>query len=319
VGREVWGTFSVEDHMHERAFVNEVLLYDRLVLPVPPKAEPAERTRWTQNDWDPDRQDRLRAILRSADLVREVDWDARRRAEWKSRRDAASAAATEIGWAMSGTRTELMNGLPRHVTAVESVTAYGSVEEVERDLGVRVGDGPTVLPGGTLCAAIGWKFLAPKDPGPRRSDEDQLRAAVELAADPDFRRRRASLMRWEREFVADGVTDPEAILAALTELEELVKEQCSAAKAARRETTVRFGFRLSPIPVGLAGAIVVAPPVGIAFAAGGAFLALGSAAIDWKYSRNELEPSPAAFVHSAHRHFGWDQKASRRSRRRRRP
>jgi hypothetical protein len=33
---ELWGTFSVKDHLRERAFVAEVLLYDRLVIPRPP-------------------------------------------------------------------------------------------------------------------------------------------------------------------------------------------------------------------------------------------------------------------------------------------
>jgi hypothetical protein len=315
VAHEVWGTFSVDDHTRGRAFVNDVLLYDRLVLPVPPKDEPAEWDRWTSQGWDPERQRDLREILRQADLVREVEWNQRRRAEWRSRHDASSGAASEVGWAMAGTRTELTQGLPRYVRAVESVTAYSSVEEVERELGVQIGGHATAMPAGTLCAAIGWEFLAPRDPGPQRSDADQLRAAVEIAADRDFRRRRADLMRWEREFIADSVTDREAIRAALTELTELVHEQRSAAKATRREMRVRYGFRLSPIPVGLTGALLIAPPVGIAFAAGGAFLALGSAAVDWRYSRNEPEkPSPAAFVHSVHRHFGWDRRASARGR-----
>lgn len=42
--RELWGTFSVADHLRERAFVAEILLYDRLVIPVPPDDE--ERGRW---------------------------------------------------------------------------------------------------------------------------------------------------------------------------------------------------------------------------------------------------------------------------------
>ena len=34
--REVWGTFSVADHLREQAFVADILLYDRLVILVPP-------------------------------------------------------------------------------------------------------------------------------------------------------------------------------------------------------------------------------------------------------------------------------------------
>ena len=33
---EIWGTFSVKDHLRRRPFVAEVLLYDRLMIPRPP-------------------------------------------------------------------------------------------------------------------------------------------------------------------------------------------------------------------------------------------------------------------------------------------
>jgi hypothetical protein len=36
---ETWGTFSVTDHLGRRAFVADVILYDRLVIPVPDAEE----------------------------------------------------------------------------------------------------------------------------------------------------------------------------------------------------------------------------------------------------------------------------------------
>src|SRR5271166_1108642 len=53
MGKQVWGTFSVKDHCDLRAFVAEVMLYDRLVIPVPPNA--TERARWEDLGWDPAR------------------------------------------------------------------------------------------------------------------------------------------------------------------------------------------------------------------------------------------------------------------------
>jgi hypothetical protein len=41
---ELWGTFSVRDHLVDRAFVADVLLYDRLVLPTLPEQTP-------ENEW----------------------------------------------------------------------------------------------------------------------------------------------------------------------------------------------------------------------------------------------------------------------------
>jgi hypothetical protein len=37
---ELWGTFSVRDHLVDRAFVADVLLYDRLVIPTLPEHTP---------------------------------------------------------------------------------------------------------------------------------------------------------------------------------------------------------------------------------------------------------------------------------------
>jgi hypothetical protein len=33
--RERWGAFSVRDHINSAPFVSEVLLYDRLIVPIP--------------------------------------------------------------------------------------------------------------------------------------------------------------------------------------------------------------------------------------------------------------------------------------------
>ena len=56
MSRERWGTFSVIDHKNPATLVPEVLLYDRLVLPVPPNED--ERKRWTDRGWAPDVLDR---------------------------------------------------------------------------------------------------------------------------------------------------------------------------------------------------------------------------------------------------------------------
>ncbi len=54
--RERWGTFSVIDHSNPSAFVPEVLLYDRLVIPVP--YSDSDRERWEREGWDPGLLDR---------------------------------------------------------------------------------------------------------------------------------------------------------------------------------------------------------------------------------------------------------------------
>jgi hypothetical protein len=39
---QLWGTFSVMDHAREGTFLAEVVMYDRLVIPVPPDPEHAK-------------------------------------------------------------------------------------------------------------------------------------------------------------------------------------------------------------------------------------------------------------------------------------
>jgi hypothetical protein len=77
----VWGTFSVADHRRRRPFVADVLLYDRLVVPVPDGAD--EAGRWRSRRRDPDLQKRLLNII--GDLAVEVPWSLRLHDVWAAR------------------------------------------------------------------------------------------------------------------------------------------------------------------------------------------------------------------------------------------
>lgn len=52
MARRLWGCYSVADHLVERAFVADLLVYDRLVVPVP---SDDDRERW-EKAWNPTRQ-----------------------------------------------------------------------------------------------------------------------------------------------------------------------------------------------------------------------------------------------------------------------
>ena len=85
---ELWGTFSVGDHLRRRAFVADVLLYDRLVIPTPPETDDAEQKRWREMGWRPDRQRQLLSLMPSNHLVK-VPWTESHRENWETRyRDA---------------------------------------------------------------------------------------------------------------------------------------------------------------------------------------------------------------------------------------
>jgi hypothetical protein len=66
----LWGCYSVRDHLEPRAFVADLLLYDRLVVPVPTDKD---RGRWVHLKWKPGRQQRL--LEAAAPFVERVEWD----------------------------------------------------------------------------------------------------------------------------------------------------------------------------------------------------------------------------------------------------
>ena len=46
VSEQLWGTYSVADHCNAYPFVADLVLYDRLVVPVPPGGDKMEWERW---------------------------------------------------------------------------------------------------------------------------------------------------------------------------------------------------------------------------------------------------------------------------------
>jgi hypothetical protein len=134
MGKQVWGTFSVRDHCAPGAFVAEVLLYDRLVIPVPPDDQ--ERERWRQEGWQPERLFQLAGIL--GDRAYLVKWDGDRQASWRNRYEAGKDLARRTGQeAFVATRSELTAGLPRNVTGIQAVANYTSIQELSDDLGLK--------------------------------------------------------------------------------------------------------------------------------------------------------------------------------------
>jgi hypothetical protein len=88
---ELWGTYSVGDHLRKHAFVADILLYDRLVIPIPPESDSGEQQRWRDMGWVPDRQFHLLELLGKERAIR-VPWTNSHRQSWELRyRDALSA------------------------------------------------------------------------------------------------------------------------------------------------------------------------------------------------------------------------------------
>jgi len=291
---EVWGTFSVADHTAPGAFRSEVMLFDRLVVPVPPENDPAEYQRWKANGWDPERQARLLAPL--GDRVVKVPWDENRRERWRLR----FAANKEVEDAFTATRGALLESIPDDVTAVQALAALGDYQNAAVEVNLQRVDATAVSGWGRLVCILGREFLVPNDP--HHDEIELLKDAIELSSDRAFRRTRASLWRWTREFLAShqGIVNTFTLRAAVEEMRDLLEDEQEHARKSKIHTGVQFAFVAASVTVGLLSA-PLAP-----LAIGGAFLSIGQFFSDKLLAPPDgTQPSPAALFRDATKHFGW--------------
>jgi hypothetical protein len=76
--RQRWGTFSVIDAQDPARLAPEVLLYDKLVIPVPKTAD--DTRRWKGEGWHPDLQERHVEDL--GDLAVQAQWGNEEQLDW---------------------------------------------------------------------------------------------------------------------------------------------------------------------------------------------------------------------------------------------
>jgi hypothetical protein len=324
MSRELWATYSVRDHLAPRNLAVDVMLFDRLVFPVPAvgsfpensgpptkngpvdwKTNPMEWARWENNEWDPAAQSKLLDLL--SPVIRRVPWNSEGKIEDEYRAEAATLAAQGVpDYAFAATRTLLTRDLPAYVDGVALGPAYRSFEEFERGGGKQTLGAREVLPGQLLANVLAAEFLVPDVNDKKLSDEKLLTEVVEfVTGDSEFRKRRTAFIDWQQDFIRNGVTDRESIDRAVKEMRELLDSANTAAKKLTVRKVARNLFRLAPSALGVAGTLLGG---GIEFATGGVFLSFGAIAVDEKVfkSAEQWQSPTAAFVHDARRHFGWE-------------
>jgi hypothetical protein len=326
MNHELWATYSVKDHGTPRAFATDLMLFDRLVFPVPEKAEvegypigpgpvkrernEAEWKRWEEKHWDPAGQARVLELL--APVVRRLPWSSEGPLHERYREEAARLAAADLpDYAFEATRTVLTRDLPAFVTGVAAVgPAYRSVEEIRRDLNIRRAD--EGLAGGTVASVLAWEFFAPDPDDMRLTDEQLLKETLEFVSEnAEFKRRRTAFIEWQQRFLrpgADGrppATDAESVRRAVEEMSDLLADANKAANRLTLRKVARYAFRIAPYFLSGVAIAHGVPPIWPVV--GGGFLGLGSIAVEEKLfkSAEEAKYPPTAFVYDAQRHFGW--------------
>jgi hypothetical protein len=324
MSRELWATYSVKDHLRPRELAVDVMLFDRLVFPVPEeghfpensdptkrgpvewKRNAAEWSRWEEKKWDPDAQSRVLELLNP--VIRKVGWSSKGKMDEDYQAEAAKLAAMGVpDYAFKATRTLLTRDLPAYVDSVPAIgPVYRTFDEFMSERGdpKRGIGGP--LPGQMLANVLASEFFVPDISEQKLSDEELLRETVEfVVGNAEFRTRRAAFVDWQQEFLRNGVTDRESIARAVRKMHDLLNETNEAAKQLTIRRVTRRVFQLAPAVLGLAAAVLRHETM---FAAGGIFLSLGDIVVDEKlFKASEQAQAPAAaFVHDARRHFGWN-------------
>lgn len=300
MGREVWGTYSVKDHMTDGAFLGDLLFYDRLVLPVPEEGAEAE---WAKKGWAPDKQTKLRRELEAFDRVKAVPWQI---GTWERERAAFAEAVTaqpgldaEVAREVARdaflfTRTRLVESLPHRVRGVTSVPTYTSAAALSKSIGLKAGQAGELrmAPESMAAAAMRFKFLVPKFKGETKPRE--LKLVLERSGEKNVKKARDAFWRWQRDFFGDDViTDQSTLDEAVEEMADLVADLQRAMLWGKVKTAGQYLFLAGSVSLAMFGGPLT--PVGVA----GTALSVGRFAFDKVVDRqagNAAAPTAALFT-----------------------
>jgi hypothetical protein len=260
---ELWGTFSVMDHRKRGAFLSEVILYDKLVIPVPP--DPAEAgspkehefaskqwDRWVEAGWQPERQQELLKIL--SPVVEPVAWDFQHHVEWQIQFDewlsrSPAARANRLGELMAGWGTGdlLLKELPAKAAGAVAVCPFDSIDELKKQIGITEQsslrsrrEASDDLPGDLVSTVVGREFLVPSDP--ERDEFYLLKEAVDLVQDVNYREQRRAFHGAQLQFMASGHTDFDSVKGAVDAMDESLEALIQITKKRRFRSASRHGF-----------------------------------------------------------------------------
>ena len=247
---ELWGTFSVKDHLVHRAFVADVLLYDRLLIPTLPDDE--DPATWKQ-DWDIEKQRIAFDVLE--ELAIPIPWTQQYHKTWEAysntaqngmlRVDMAEAIADRVRFpeqeALDLQRTRMVladdpalkdlhaTSKARPGSVVETVVAYPDYQAFSADVKLPgiAGKAPAAR-NGTL-SIFGWKIpLICRTADGETDDRKLLQSAVKLARKTEFIEMRGDFYKWLSDMFAAKVSPEDAradLEKRITEYDQFVRAE----------------------------------------------------------------------------------------------
>jgi hypothetical protein len=228
---ERWATYSVVAHQDAAALARDLLLYDKLILPVPPDA--AEERRWAdpKRNWQPDLLKRRLDQLK--DLARAVNWDHDFQKEFHRR----LVTMREEVSPMAMTPMVIREWIEPQVRdkGIRVVAAFRSEEDFRRDYLRR----PTpAAREATMTFALAHELVVPFA---EREPEAALQEAARLARDPEFRAHRRAYYEWQEEIggrISRGEIDIEGAKRQLREMVDLYNARIAKADRKAKKTLV---------------------------------------------------------------------------------
>lgn len=223
---ERWGSLSVADHNDVAALVADVLLYDRLVMPMYTECDDRdEQAYWEKMGWNQEVQLSRRKQL--DDLIIEIAWDKNRRKTYSDRYSAAVQLDGEANGKMV-TRwllTEDQNyQLPKGVNHADIFVAYNSKKSTQQGIPLNNLDMARIDEESKIGVLIAHELGVPDID----DQEAALREAISLSKETEFRFKRADLYDFQMTCLNRGMS-AKAIVAELKdrnqELNEYLKKQ----------------------------------------------------------------------------------------------
>jgi hypothetical protein len=244
LSQQRWGAFSVRDHIDAAALAADVLLYDRLVLPVPPDAQ--EEKRWKDEGWQPDLQKQRLDVL--GELAERLTWDDNRQQMWEQEMQRQRNQGAKVnGFQVTGMVLAKELDL---VAAYQSLAAFRADYPEETDPGQKA----------QVAYLMGQRFAVPKG-----NPEKALKKAVSVAKTPEFKEHRLAMYDWQEQIVKDKVPPKDAV----AKMDEMLAKYNAIVKKAVKDVYWKYAITVAGIGLNVAGA--PANP----FVAGGALITLG--------------------------------------------
>lgn len=203
------------DHQNASALIPEILLYDRLVFPVPP--EGADLKAWQK--WNPELLKKRMTELKG--LVHTVPWTSQLHDEWAARWEQMKKVGLDTKRVATGL-TPMVLAMSAFADAVPPpimIAAYQDPALARADVALIESPGPQAKAREELDREVRALFERRLDMPVVMHPYETYHKAIELAHDAEYQKARRSLFAWEDQMVAAGWPTE----ASIKKLEELVE------------------------------------------------------------------------------------------------